>query len=226
MTTATGAEPRACDRIRIELGGQTLELLPSRCVWWGATRTLVASDLHLGKSQTLRAAGAPMVAGVTRDTLERLDAALRATGAERLLILGDVIHASVGITPDIDRSVRAWRAGWAGRLEIVPGNHDRGIEPHAEAWGATLLDGAHAEGGLVFRHEPGVDGRGPVVAGHLHPAVTLRARGDSVKLPCFVARTRALVLPAFSAFTAGGSIPREPGDRRFGVLDGTLIEVP
>ena len=48
-----------------------------------------------------------------------------------------------------------------------------------------------------------------MVAGHWHPAVTLRGPGrDSLRVPCFCRLDGKLVLPAFGAFT--GSSPNEP----------------
>ena len=51
--------------------------------------------------------------------------------------------------------------------------------------------------------------RGAVLAGHWHPAITLRGPArDSQRLACFCLIDRLLVLPAFGAFT--GSSPESP----------------
>ena len=50
---------------------------------------------------------------------------------------------------------------------------------------------------------------GTVLAGHWHPAVTLRGPArDTLRVPCFCHVDRTLILPAFGAFT--GSSPHEP----------------
>jgi metallophosphoesterase superfamily enzyme len=56
-----------------------------------------------------------------------------------------------------------------------------------------------------------LDPSGWIIYGHEHPAVTV---GDGVtthlKVPCFLAGNRRLVLPAFSRWSAGQIIGRQP----------------
>jgi len=57
-----------------------------------------SADLHLGKAATFRRAGIPVPEGTSARDLARLATLVRDTGADRLLILGDLFHARVGCT--------------------------------------------------------------------------------------------------------------------------------
>jgi uncharacterized protein len=205
-------------------------LLPERAVFWPARRTLMIADLHLGKKQTFWAAGAPIPAGVLDADLATLDHLIRRTEATRLLVLGDLLHTSIGLTPQLVDHVAAWRSRLGGgrhvEFAVVPGNHDRALGRVAEAWGLAITAAVHIEEGFAFRHDPpsgpGESGGGGVYtwSGHLHPQVRLSGRGDSLRLPCFWMTPTHAVLPAFSAFTRGMTIRPARGDRLFGVVDG------
>lgn len=238
--TAPGERPRARgvgrdrgyaapvrESIEIVVGGEAMTLLPERGVWWASKRTIVIADVHLGKSQTLRASGAVVPAGVLDETLGRLDRLIRRAGATRVLVVGDFLHAGVGLTPDVIDRVAAWRRGFAGRLVVVPGNHDRALARVAEAWRAEVAPSPLVEGGVAFVHEPAEIDGAFVWAGHVHPAVTLAGGGDRVKLACFVVGARVGVLPAFTRFAAGGSRGiSDPAARLVAIAEGHLVEVP
>lgn len=193
--------------LEIESGGERLVLLPSRAAWWPERSTLLAADLHLGKAETFRAVGSPLPPGTVSEPLERLDADLAATGAERVLILGDLLHAPAGLTDDLVETVASWRAGSHATLELIPGNHDRRIDTVADAWRLTIRPTLVEEGGLLLVHDPEDAPLGderPIWCGHIHPAVRL---GSGLgKLPCFAVSDGLVILPAFSRFTGGKPI--------------------
>jgi metallophosphoesterase superfamily enzyme len=121
----------------------------------------------------------------------------------------------------------AWRTATTIDTAVVPGNHDRALARVADAWRLTVLPSPHSEGPFAFVHDP--EDRPPRAksyfwSGHLHPAVTLRRAGDSMKLPCFHIGPRAAILPAFSTFTAGGAVDRSGTDRVFAIASGTVLE--
>ena len=71
-------------------------LLGERAVYWERARTLLVADPHFGKAAAFRAAGVLVPRGTTGETLSRLDAALDRTRAERIVFLGDFLHAREG----------------------------------------------------------------------------------------------------------------------------------
>ena len=92
----------------VRIGGEEVELLPERALWWPATRTLAVADLHWGKEETFHAFGIPVPGGVLADDLSRLGAAVERTRPARLLVLGDMVHGR--LHPGAIGEVGAWRA--------------------------------------------------------------------------------------------------------------------
>lgn len=193
--------------------GTPLALLPGRAVWWPAAQVLLVADVHFGKAATFRRAGLPVPQGTTADNLQRLDALLQSTQARTLVFLGDFLHARSGAQDALWEQIARWRARHAGvALALVRGNHDvragdppasLGIAVHNEPWSP------HPGAPLLACHHPQTHAGHTVLAGHLHPTVTLRGPGrDRVRLPCYAWQPGLLVLPAFGAFT--GSAPQAP----------------
>ena len=175
----------------------------------------------------------PVPGGTTRHTLDRLDVALRDTGAARLVVLGDFFHSRGGVNGGLLEQLRAWRDAWPG-LEVVNvrGNHDRQAgDPPAElsitCCGAPYIDAGEGEE-VAFVHDPAEaeDGEGFTLAGHVHPAVRLEGRGgDRMRLACYWFGRRVAVLPAFGAFTGMKVVRPARGDRIFVVGPAAVAEV-
>ncbi len=199
--------------------------MPHRAVYWPRGRALLVADLHLGKAQTFRASGVPIPGGTTGEQLGRLTRAIEASGAERLLVLGDLLHAPAGLTESILEPVAQWRTVNPISIEVITGNHDRRIESVAAAWSLTIRGDCTREGPFTLAHDPACEPEPGTFlwAGHLHPAVRLANSTQSIKLPCFHIMPRCGVLPAFSAFTGGASVRRVAGDRVFAVCEDRVI---
>src|SRR5690606_6705844 len=133
----------------------TLYLMPERAVYWPGGRTLFAADLHLGKAAVFRARGLPVPQGTTSGTLQRLSAALQRCGAERLVILGDLLHAHESHAVSTMAVLRRWREAHATLDCIVlQGNHDRHAGPLAPSLRFATVQGAYVTDTLVGVHEP------------------------------------------------------------------------
>jgi uncharacterized protein len=209
-----------------------LKLLPERAAWSETGRTLFVADLHLGKASAFRALGAPAPTGASEETLRRLGRLADGVAAERLVILGDFVHARGSLTGGLADSLRRWRgARMSLDCVIVLGNHDRGSAHLYGGCGFASLDAPVVLSGAECRHQP-LDANemldeGPLtLAGHLHPVARLTGPGrDSLRLPCFVLEGRQIVLPAFGEFT-GGSLARPgQGVRIIAAAEGRLIEL-
>lgn len=210
-----------------EIAGEPLVLLPERAAYWGRTRTLLVADPHFGKAAAFRAAGVPVPRGTTTGSLVRLDAALASTGAKRIVFLGDFLHAREGREPETTRVVGEWRRRHAAvDMILVRGNHDKRAGDPGPEIDIRCADGPVVESPFVFTHKPAVSDEGYVISGHVHPAARLTGPGrESVRLPCFWAQPRALVLPAFGEFTGVAEIDAQPGDRVWVVADGMVVGV-
>jgi uncharacterized protein len=203
--------------IRTELHGESLVLLPERALLWERTGTLIVADAHLGKAAAFRAAAIPMPGGTTTEALSRLTLALEKTGARRLLLLGDFFHAKSGRASQTLAAISSWRDRHANlEIVLVRGNHDLGAGDPPSEWGFSCYDEPCLEPPFVFRHHPAEEREGYVLAGHIHPAVSLSGLGGQrEKLPCFLFGERIGLLPAFGGFTGGASVRPRRGDRVF-----------
>lgn len=214
----------------IELAGEALALLPFRAVWWAARRTLLVADLHLGKAAAFRAAGIAAPEATTERDLERLSLLVREHRAERLVILGDLLHAKSGRTDAVCERFAEWRCEHASLgVLLVRGNHDRASGDPPPEWRIDVVAGPHGERPFAFAHEPDGAGLrdtpGYVLAGHLHPAISIGRGPGSVRSACFWFGARVGVLPAFGAFTGMRAISPTAGDRVFAVSELGVIDV-
>jgi len=165
---------------QFSLAGATMVALPSGALWWAAQNLLCVSDLHLGKSERMaRRGGAMLPPYETTDTILRLEADLRATGAITVVCLGDSFDDL-----EAERGLHENEKLWLTRLQAgrrwiwIEGNHDPGP---VEIAGSHLAELPLPP--IVFRHEAktGVSGE---ISGHYHP----KAR---------------LIMPAYGTYTGG-----------------------
>ncbi len=148
-----------------------------------------------------RSAGIALPAGGTQADLARLSAVLEHTQATRLLVLGDFIHGTDGVA--------RWREAWCAfrsrhpvAVEVVLGNHDRGLD--AGGLDIEVIAERLAEGPFRFSHEHEASDAGICISGHVHPVVRVPALGAS--FPVFHLQEGGLVLPAFSVMTGGWKV--------------------
>lgn len=216
--------------VTVSVQGESLRLLPERALYWPRAEALVIADAHIGKAAAFRAGGVPVPGGTTAAMLDRLSVALDRTGARRLIVLGDLLHALAGRAPQTLDRVAAWRAARPDlQITLVRGNHDARAGDPPRDWGIACLDAPVFEPPFVWLHEPpdGSAGRQPApqaypIAGHLHPAVALSGNGRALSLPCFYFGRDYALLPAFGEFTGTAVIRPRAGERVF-VLAGDEI---
>ncbi|MCE9671966.1 ligase-associated DNA damage response endonuclease PdeM [Myxococcus stipitatus] len=213
-------------RRQVRVGGAAVELLPERALSWPEAGLVAVADLHWGKTESFQRHGIPVPAGVLEDDLARLSAVLLATGARRLLLLGDLVHSREGLTPPLVQRLAAWRRTHAAvEMVLLRGNHDRTAGPLPPAWELDVREDTLDLDPFRFTHHPTPTPGRYVWAGHLHPQVRLSSRGERLRLPCFHVGREVGVLPAFSAFTGGLDVVRRPGERVFALAGPSVIEV-
>ena len=127
--------------LQVEIGGAPLVLLAERAVFLPDQGALLVADVHVGKAASFRGLGVPVPHGTTQGTLARLSAALAATGAARLIVLGDLVHSVRSFAPSTSEALASWRATNAAlRITLLRGNHDaRAGDPPAEL-GIDVID--------------------------------------------------------------------------------------
>jgi DNA ligase-associated metallophosphoesterase len=212
--------------LEVEAGGEVLILLPQRALFWPATSMLVVADIHFGKAASFRAQGIPVPRGTTTENLEMLTMLVADTGATNVLFLGDFLHARHAHAAATMGALRAWRDRHSHlTLTLVRGNHDSHAGDPPSALGITVVDEPHRIGPFVFAHHPQSHPDGYVLAGHVHPVYRLAARGDALRLPCFVFGKDSGLLPSFGAFTGGHPVAPMASDSLFLVAPDQVVEL-
>lgn len=219
----------------IQRANTELLLRPDGTLYLPELGELLLADLHLGKAETFQRAGIPVPASLLNEELSRVAKAIRASGCRRVTILGDLLHHPTGVSEELYRRVSRWRSELPVPMQLVPGNHDRGLEAVVDAWDITLLEERGAVGPFLVTHDlrrAGQDNRlleseeEPLrIGGHLHPVVELRQKSDKLRLRCFLEDGGSLVLPAFARF-AGGAVVT-PGSRNavYAIAEGEIIPI-
>jgi uncharacterized protein len=214
--------------VTIEVGGEPLVLLSQKAAFLTRTHTLLIADAHFGKAVSFRKLGVPVPRGTTSENLALLTDLVQQHAARRIVFLGDFLHSQRSHAPSTLGAVARWRAVHAQlELMLVRGNHDdRAGDPPA-ALGFEVVDEPLIEAGLALCHHPEPRDGSYVLAGHLHPCVSLGGRAhDRLRLPCFHFGALVGVLPAFGSFTGMHPVQIEAGDRVFVAADQSVVEVP
>jgi len=213
--------------LSMEAAGEQLVLLPQRALLWPARGLLVIADIHFGKAASFRAQGIPVPRGTTTENLDALDGLLETTGAGHLLFLGDFLHARHAHAAATMAALGRWRGQHPDlRLTLVRGNHDSHAGDPPSSLGIAVVDEPHRIGPFLFAHHPQSHPDGYVLAGHVHPVYRLAARGDALRLPCFLFGRDSALLPSFGAFTGGHPVVPASRDRLFLAAGDSVIEVP
>lgn len=161
---------------------------------------LVVSDLHLEKGAAFARRGHMLPPYDTIATLKILSSLINRYNPKIVVSLGDNFHDRIG-SQHLPLPLRDLiTAMAAGREWIwINGNHDPD--------GTVDLPGACVDemvyGNLVFRHEPKAGAASGEIAGHLHPAATVRRREKTVRRPCFATDGTRLLMPAFGVMSGG-----------------------
>lgn len=215
-------------RCPASIGGEAVELLADRALFWTRTRTLFVADLHLGKAAAFRAGGVPVPRGSTASDLRRLTALIESTGAARLCVLGDFLHAKDGVVPALDAAFRAWRERHRSiALMLVRGNHDAKAGDPPPHWGIEVVAEPHALPPFLACHVPASPRTGYALCGHVHPGARITGRGgESVRLPCFVLGRRRAILPAFGRMTGLAIVSPEADETVVAIAGRELFRIP
>jgi hypothetical protein len=182
-------------------------------LYWPGEGLLVVADLHLEKGSSFARRGTLLPPYDTTETLARLARAIARHAPRIVIALGDNFHDGGGPARLSAQDRASLAALQRGRDWIwIAGNHDP--EP-ASGIGGTFAAMVNV-GALTFRHEPSRNAPAGEIAGHLHPVARIAQRGRAVSRRCFATDGKALVMPAFGAYTGGLNVR----DRAFAAVFG------
>ena len=187
--------------VSLSFAGAEVQPLACGALWWPAERALLVADLHLEKASHHARRGWMLPPHDSYDTLLRLAAALRQTGARRLICLGDSFHDGDGPGRMDARARELLQAMMVATDWLwITGNHD--ADSGCKIGGRAVADWRMA--GIDLRHEAESHAGTPEISGHFHPKVVLPLRtGRRVSRRCMALTERRMVLPAYGSLAGG-----------------------
>lgn len=186
-------------------------------------KTLIVSDLHLGKLTHFRKNGMALPSQPQMKDLERLHAIIDSCLPEHCIFLGDLFHSELNSFwvefkkftfsyPDVN-------------FTLIKGNHDIIDESEYTKVRMTLADHLIIDN-LLFTHEPTPGTSYYNIYGHIHPGILLTGKGrQHLKLPCFYFGEEEGIMPAFGTFTGLCIVQKRPGHKVFVPVSNEVIEV-
>lgn len=214
-------------RIDITFGQTTLTLLAERAAYSAAEQTLFVADTHFGKDATFRRGGVPVPLGSTDATLGRITNLIEQTNAGRLVILGDMFHARSSLSKETKQSLETFFERHDSiEMMLIRGNHDVHVGRLPATWPIEVLSPVARVGRIALGHEPtdAPDDADVLLCGHIHPAVKLSGRQESIgRLPCFWHSRGNLIFPAIGDFTGMHTIRPKTTEQAWGIAEGSIF---
>lgn len=210
--------------IEIQIQNQTFRLLPERAVFWKNFKTLILTDIHLGKSGHFRKSGIAVPQQINETNLERMANLVTSYRPERLFILGDLFHSEAN---------REWFRfeEWRKKFDsidfhLVTGNHDS-LHTSFYVSANVSTHPYYKESGFAFIHnleKITSENSSFIFCGHVHPGVKLSGDGrQSLHLPCFYQTKQHMILPAFGEFTGLHILSIDKALQLFAIADKSII---
>ncbi len=210
------------NELRLIVAGERFELHGERAVYWPRRKSLLIADVHFGKGSVLRRAGINLPTGQTSGDLARLDGLIAHFRPAQLIVLGDLVHGAAPLDAPWIGMVGAWRQRHAViGMTLVAGNHDRHFD--ARLLGFDVVGNELSQPPFLLRHAPAVVPGSYVLAGHVHPGITVHDGWRRHRLPAFRFASDTGLLPSFGALTGLHETPAESGERIVAITPGGLV---
>ena len=214
---------------RWEFLKQNLILLPKKAIFWQEEKTLIISDLHIGKVGHFRKAGIAIPKLMEQEELATLSDLIHEFTPARLIFLGDLFHSEMN---NDWNWLQLWREQFPRiKMTLVKGNHDILHDDYYLQADFEVLDELELNP-FMFLHDNGdfstaKHGSFYVLSGHIHPAVKIRGKArQSLVLSCFYFGEKAGILPAFGKFTGKCCVKIMEKDTVFGILENKVVKIP
>ncbi len=187
-------------------------------LWFPKQKVLVIADLHIGKEEELNKDGLLVPRTATRTMRARFMRILKGISPKTIVIAGDLKHEFGTISETEWRDVLGFLdlcLQRCGEVVLIKGNHDTVLGPIADKRKVTIKP-HFAAGDVLIIHgdaEPPpalLKGVKTVVAGHKHPAITLKEGARAETYKCFLKGPykgrELMILPSFSPLAEGSNI--------------------
>jgi uncharacterized protein len=208
--------------MKIEVNHNNFRLHASGAIFWEEQKTLLISDVHLGKVAHFRKHGLAIPQQAIDENFKRLDKVISLFTPGKIIFLGDLFHSKIN-------SEWQFFCEWVKKnpmeIILVEGNHDIISKQHycdleIDVYPKLVIDG------FLLTHHPTATAGFFNFCGHVHPGIKLRDIGrDAIKLACFFRKEHQLILPAFGEFTGKYFMKPKQTDIIYAVVNDKVIRV-
>lgn len=199
-------------------------VLADKALYWPEQKALLIADAHFGKAAAYRALGQPVPQGTTSHNLQRLNALLKLYAIEKIIFLGDFLHAPKSHAASTLAVLRNWRLNNSHiQCILIRGNHDlRAGDPPPDL-NFMVVNEPYLIDDFALQHSPKPHPTHHVIAGHVHPVFRLKGKGrQSIRLACLHHSPEMTLLPSFGEFTGGFIVENKTNIQLF-LLDGEFV---
>ncbi|PBJ10086.1 ligase-associated DNA damage response endonuclease PdeM [Flavobacterium sp. ACN6] len=184
--------------MKIEINNEVFELHPTGALYWESKKTVIISDLHLGKVTHFRKHGIAIPQSAVSENFRKITEVLDYFVPEKIIFLGDLFHSTKNAEWDLFEN---WVLDNNYETYLITGNHDIIDESHYKKIGVVVVEMLEINT-FFFTHHPTEKENLFNFSGHIHPGIILRGLGlQSLKLRCFFRQHNQMILPAFGEFT-------------------------
>jgi DNA ligase-associated metallophosphoesterase len=205
---------------------QNLLLLPEKGIYWPERKTLLIADLHLGKVGHFRKEGIAVPSEMIYNDYQTLTNILNQYSIDKLIVLGDFSHS------DYNKELELFSI-WKNQNEnleviLVMGNHDILPYDFYTDLNIKIVEKKLSMSPFILSHKPLKSNKSNLynIAGHIHPAVSLKGKArQQLTLCCFYFGKEYGLLPAFGKFTGTAKIQVRSGEKVFVVLKDKVCKI-
>lgn len=207
-----------------KLLGASLFLLPDKAIYWKEKKTIILSDLHLGKAAHFRKSGIQIPESIHISDYIRIKNLIIKFRPEKILILGDLFHSD--LNQEWNRFCNWIKEFDQLKILLVKGNHDILPEKFYALANLEVYNENLKIYPFSFAHQPAKKIDEFTLSGHIHPAVRIHGQArQSMILPCFYFSEFYGILPAFGNFTGMAKIKPKQNDDIFVILENSVIKI-
>ena len=212
------------EAVNFKIRNNNFLLYNTRCIFWQEKKTLILSDIHLGKAGHFRKNGIAIPQTVFKADMHKFVSQIQYNKPSSIIIVGDMFHSQENKEHDF---FLKWRNDFPNlEIHLVKGNHD------------ILKDNAYSKANIVshkknlsidgfsFTHDINecTDNEDYCFSGHIHPGIYINGTArQSLKVPCFYFTKDFAVLPAFGNFTGVSPVKPDQGDTIFAITGDSII---
>ena len=208
---------------------QIFLLSPQRCMFWEEKKTLIVSDLHIGKTGHFRKYGIAVPQNIFKEDMQRLLHQITYFNATDIIVVGDMFHSVANKELDF---FKRWRNDLSHiSIHLVKGNHDILKDSWYSDAAITIYKEQLIIDNISFQHDIALTNHqiptiNYIISGHIHPGVSIKGISkQSLRFPCFYFGKQYGVLPAFSKFTGLAAITPKKTDNMFAIVNQSVIKV-